>query len=287
MKKIILTASAIALIPVAAQAQLLGGLGGGAGGSIGGTVDSTVGTSIGSTIDRTTRTVRGTVDGSASTSGDQSVDARNGRVSTNRNANGSVVASTASLADLPVPSMASANGSGSASGQGSANAQLIGTDAVTGAVAPVAGQARNLAGSAAGRARSTARGVANSAPMPGLPAVGGSASGEGSAQGSGSASLIGSPLAVAGSAASAGQDTASVTPGMPVIAPNGASLGTVRQVVADSRGQVQEVVVQQGRVTRTLPAGMFSASGNALVAGSAEGQASSGERAPAEGGEAN
>lgn len=292
MKKILLTASAIALFPVAAQAQLLGGAGGSLGGSLGGALNSTVGSSIGSTIDRTTQTVRGTVDGDASTRGDQSVDAREGRVAANRSAEGSLTGSTASLANLAVPPAmtGSASGQGNASGQGSAQAQLIGTDAVTGTVAPVAGQARNVAGSAAGRATSTARGLAGSAPTPGLPALGGGARGEGSAQGNGSASLMSTPLAAAGSAASAASGAASVAPGMPVTTPDGASLGQVEQVVADGRGQVQQLVVSQGGVTRTLPAGMFSARGGALVAGEAQGEASSAdqaERQPAEGAEAN
>lgn len=55
-------------------------------------------------------------------------------------------------------------------------------------------------------------------------------------------------------------------------------------MVANGRGEIQQVVVKQGKVTRALPAGMFSASGNALVAGEARGeageQAAAGEAAP-------
>jgi hypothetical protein len=36
---------------------------------------------------------------------------------------------------------------------------------------------------------------------------------------------------------------------------------------------VQQLVVTQGNVTRTLPAGMFTATGNALIAGEAQGEA--------------
>ena len=107
--------------------------------------------------------------------------------------------------------------------------------------------------------------------MPALPVMGGaSGEGSGSANGAGSASLLQPALAVAGSAAAAGQGMASVEPGMPVMTPEGASLGKVRTLVADSRGEVQQVVVKQGKVTRTLPAGMFTASGDALIAGSAQ-----------------
>ena len=92
MKKLILTASALALFPATAQAQLLGGggLGGSIGGSIGSTVSSTVGSSVGSTVESTTRSVRGTVNGDATTEGNQSVDAKNGRASANRSASGSL-----------------------------------------------------------------------------------------------------------------------------------------------------------------------------------------------------
>ena len=45
--------------------------------------------------------------------------------------------------------------------------------------------------------------------------------------------------------------------------------------------EVEQVVVKQGKVTRTLPAGMFSASGNALVAGNASGTAAAESAQPA------
>jgi sporulation protein YlmC with PRC-barrel domain len=70
-------------------------------------------------------------------------------------------------------------------------------------------------------------------------------------------------------------------PGMPVMTPDGASLGEIREVVANGRGEVQQLVVQQGNVTRTLPAGMFSASGNAVIAGEAQGNANAGSPKPA------
>lgn len=286
MKKFILAASVLALMPATAHAQLLGGggLGGGLGGSIGGTLDTTTRTTIGSTIDRTSRTVRGTVDstvnGTASTNGSQSVDGRRGTVAADRSASGSLTGSTASLADLVVPQMggmANATGNGSANGQGSANAQLIGTDSVTGAVMPAAQGAQGLAANTAGTASDTATGLVSNLPTPGLPslpatgAVNGN--GSGSAEGNGSALFANPLLAAAGSAAAAGQGVAAIAPGMPVMTPEGASLGEVRQIVANGRGEVEQVVVQQGNVTRTLPAGMFSASGNALVAGNASGNA--------------
>lgn len=270
MKKLLLTASVLALIPSAASAQLLGGLGGGLGGGIGGSLGSTVG----STIDTTTRTVRSTVDSTVegSTDGEQSIDARNGKIESRRSAKGSANASTASLADLPIPSMFTGTASGNGSAEGSANAQLLGTDAVTGAIAPAAGTARSVAGRAAGRASSTATGALSAVPAPGMPTVGG-ASAEGEGSGSAMGSLMAAPLAVAGSAAGQSNGAATVAPGMPVMTPEGASLGKVKEVVADGRGQVQQVVVKQGKVTRTLPAGMFTSSGSALIAGEAQGKA--------------
>jgi hypothetical protein len=276
MNKIILIASALVLVPGAAQAQLLGGgggLGGGLGGGFGGT--------LGGTIERTTTTVRSTaestVSGQGSTRGSQSVDARKGSVQAERSAEGSIAGSTASLADLVVPpmgGMADASGNGSASGQGNANAQLFGTDAVTGTLTPMAGRGKEFAGNAMGTVQGAASQATSTAPglVPSVPtAAPASAAGEGSgsASGNGSASLAGPVFAAAGSAAAAGQGAFEVSRGMPVMTPDGASLGKVRGVVANNRGEVEQIVVKQGKITRELPAGMFSASGNALVAGEA------------------
>lgn len=171
--------------------------------------------------------------------------------------------------------MVNATGNGSANGQGSANAQLIDSDSVTGAVVPAAQGAQGLAANAAGTASGTATGMVSNMPMPGMPSLptAGAVNGSGSAEGNGSALFANPILAAAGSVAAAGQGTATVAPGMPVVTPEGASLGEVRQIVANGRGEVEQVVVKQGNVTRTLPAGMFSASGNALVAGNASGNA--------------
>lgn len=286
MNKIILIASALVLVPGAAQAQLLGGgggLGGGLGGGFGGT--------LGGTIERTTTTVRSTaestISGQGSTRGSQSVDARKGSVQAERSAEGSITGSTASLADLVVPpmgGMTEAGGNGSASGQGNANAnaQLFGTDAVTGTLAPVTGRGKEFAGNAMGTVQGAASQASGTAPglVPSVPtSAPASASGEGSgsASGNGSASLAGPVFAAAGSAAAAGQGAFEVSRGMPVMTPDGASLGEVRGIVANNRGEVEQIVVQQGKITRELPAGMFSASGNALVAGEARG----GEAEPA------
>ncbi|MBL0966688.1 hypothetical protein [Blastomonas sp. UPD001] len=277
MRKILIAAVTCALIPVSAQAQLLGGggLGGGLGGSLGGTLGGTLGGGtlggglerpVGDTLERTTRTVRGSAEAKGSTSGTQSVDARRGTVSAQRSADGSVLASTTSLADIVAPpagAMTEAQGSGAASGQGSASAQLIGTDAVTGTVAPIVQGTRARAGEAVSSVRGAAR-----------PA---GATATGSGAGSANGSLLAGPLAVAGSAAAAGQGAAMVSRGMPVTLPDGSSLGKVKELVANGRGEVEQVVVKQGNVTRALPAGMFSASGDALVLTQASGTAAAPE----------
>lgn len=277
MRKILIAAAACALLPVSAQAQLLGGggLGGGLGGSLGGTLGGTLGGGtlgggierpVGDTLERTTRTVRGAAEAKGSTSGTQSVDTRRGTVSAERSANGSILASTTSLADVVAPpagAITEAQGSGSASGQGSASAQLIGTDAVTGAVAPVVQGTRARASEAV----STVRGAA----------IPGAATAAGSGSGSASGSLLASPLAVAGSAAAAGQGAAMVSRGMPVTLPDGTALGKVKELVANGRGEVEQVVVKQGDVTRTFPAGMFAVSGDALVLTRASGVAATPE----------
>lgn len=64
---------------------------------------------------------------------------------------------------------------------------------------------------------------------------------------------------------------------MPVMLPDGSSLGKVKQIVANGRGEIEQVVVKQGNVTRALPHGMFSASGDALVVTQASGSAAAPE----------
>lgn len=271
MKTLFLAAAALIVVPGAAQAQLLGGAGG-VGGTLGGTVGGVMnGGPIGTSIDRTTQTLRGTARGSARTRGNQSVDARKGRASADRSVEGDLAASTDQLTQTPIaPLASSASASGEAQGNGQAQAQLIGTDAVTNTARNAVSTGRTTAQNAAGQAREQVSSLAGSVPAaPGA----GSLSGSGSGSGAASGNLMTAPLAAAGSAAAAGEGAFAVSPGMPVIAPDGATLGRVREVVADSRGRVQQVVVEAGKVRRTIPAGALSASGDALVAGEASGNA--------------
>lgn len=282
MKRFITATAALTLISVPAQAQLLGT--GPLTGGLGSALD------IGGTVSRpaeTLRTVtRGAVEGSATTDGSHSVDRNSGRVEARRNADIAGSAAIDQLVTTPIapfgapvgaPVGANANGNGSASGGGNAQAQLIGTDTV----GSIAGAAAGHAHAAAAAAHSTSaslvgqvHGAAGSLPgaVPAAPGmaggmVDGSASGEGSANGEGSASLISTPLAVAGSAAGNASGAASVAPGMPVVSPEGLPVGEVREIVANSRGEVEQVLVSNGDFEQMIPAANLGVSGSALVMG--------------------
>lgn len=285
MKKLLIAATALTLVTTPAHAQLLGG-GGGLTGGLGSTLD------LNSTISRTTdtlrNTTRGAVSGDAATEGSQSVDRRSGRVEARRSANVNGAASVAQLADTPIGALAgSASGTGNASGNGAAQAQLIGTDALRSTAGNAVGRVRDSAGTARNLVTPVVDRARNAAPaLPGsLPMTGASANGEGSATGAGSASLVSTPLAVAGSAAGAAQGAFAVAPGMPVLTPEGLPIGEVREIVANSRGQIEQVVVEGEDSLMAIPAGDLSANAGALVFGEASAEATSedaSEEAPAE-----
>lgn len=241
-----------------AQAQLLGG-GGGLGGQLGGTLSGAAGPLRSLPSETLRSTTRGSARGDANTTGSQRVDRRRGSVTVDRSLEGSLDAAGAQIIDTPAGSgSASGSGRGSASGSGSADAQLIGTDAVRGVVGSAAGRARGVATSA----RERAGGLADSARS--LP---GSANGSGSASGQGSGSIGSGMLAAAGSGAAAGEGAFAIAPGMPVLAPDGARFGKVRQLVTDSRGRVQSVLVRAKDRDVMLPAASLAGSGEALVMG--------------------
>ena len=271
MKKTLALTSALALAVIAtpASAQILGGGGGVLGGG-GGALDTTIGG-----IDRTiSSTTRGTLDTRGSTRGDARVDRRNGRVEADREADAAITGNASQLLTGPLGTQgASASGNGEASGGGSASAQLIGTDQVRGLVGQTrdtaggaVGTARNTATGALGTARGRATGLANRAGSA-MGSGSGSASGEGSGAGGFGGGLMGNTLAVAGSGASQGQGAFAVAPGMDVLAPNGERIGQVREVVANGRGEVQQLLVSNGRVERLVPAAEFATSGSALLMG--------------------
>lgn len=243
-----------------AQAQLLGG-GGGLGGTLGGTLSGASGPLSNLPTETLRSTTRGSARSSGSTTGSQRIDRRRGSVAADRSLEGSLDATGAQLVDTPAGSgSAAGSGSGSAAGSGSANAQLIGTDAVRDATGRAVGRARD----AATMTRERASGLTDS-----TRSLSGSASGSGSAGGQGSGSIGSGMLAAAGSGAAAGDGAFAVSRGMPVMAPNGERLGKVRQVITDSRGRVQSVLVRAKDRDLTLPAASLSGTGNALVASDA------------------
>ncbi|MDE1467110.1 hypothetical protein [Aurantiacibacter sp. D1-12] len=282
MKKALTLTSAIAIAMIAtpASAQILGGGGSILGGG-GGALDTTIGG-----IDRTVSTAtRGTLDSRSSTRGETRVDRRNGRVETNREADASITGNASQLLSSPLGTQsANASGEGQASGSASGSAQLIGTDQVRGIVGQTrdtamgaVGTARNTATGAVGTARNRASGLTN-----GAGSIAGSGSGSASGEGSANGGLMGNTLAVAGSGASQGAGAFSIAPGMDVLAPNGAQIGEVREIVANGRGEVSQVLVSNGRVERLVPAGEFGAMGDALVMGMGQANGSTNQPAPQE-----
>jgi hypothetical protein len=279
MKNLLLAASALTLFAAPAHAQLLGGGGlSGVTGSINGTVNSTVRVPT-ETVRSTTR---GAVRGDTRTRGSQNVDRRNGSVAIDRSVDSSVDATAGQLLGSPaVETSGNASGSANASGSSSANAQLIGTDAVTGAVGNTVGRARettstvrNIAMPAVGSARDRVSGAAGQT---------GSLAGSASGAASGAGMIDSGMFALAGSGAARGEGAFAVAPGMPVQLPSGQQLGTVRDIVATRSGQIRQLVVETKEGLTTVPAGNLTASGSVLIAGQASGSASDEATADASG----
>ena len=173
MKTLILSSAAgLALLAAApASAQLLGGGGGGLGGALGGGLGGGLGGMRGPDIGGATGPLRrigdrpvadsdalGRADGAVR--GQKRIDRRAGRVETSGDASGSGALGTTTGA-MGRTTTSSFSGSGSASG--AANAQLIGTDQLGGALRDSGGAARNglargreVAGDAAQRGRAAA-----------------------------------------------------------------------------------------------------------------------------------
>ena len=93
-------------------------------------------------------------------------------------------------------------------------------------------------------------------------------------------------LALAGSAAGNADGTFDVARGMRIVSPDGEKIGKVREVITDSRGKVQELIVKVDGETARIPASNFTGSGSVLISGMTEGQikneADRQENAPAE-----
>lgn len=241
-----------------AQAQLLGG-GGGIGGQLGGTLSGAVGPLRSLPTETLRSSTRGSARGDASTTGSQRVDRRRGSVAADRSLAGSLDAAGSQMVDTPAgSSSATGERSGRAVGSGSANAQLIGTDAVRDATGRAVGHARDVTTTT----RERIEGLTGNARS-----FASSANSSGSASGEGSGSIGAGMLAAAGSGAAAGDGAFAVTPGMPVLAPNGERFGKVRQLITDSRGRVTGVLVRARDRDVTVPAANLSGSGSALLMG--------------------
>lgn len=79
-------------------------------------------------------------------------------------------------------------------------------------------------------------------------------------------------MAAAGTATAAAESAFTVTKGMSILSPEGDRIGKVTRVVANSQGQVQQLLVKVDGAKVMLPASNFSVTGNALVSAMGEGQ---------------
>jgi hypothetical protein len=97
---------------------------------------------------------------------------------------------------------------------------------------------------------------------------------QGSAAGSsaGASSLTSGVLAASGSLAAQGQGAFAVEKGTPILDASGDKIGSVRSVVADARGHVQQLLVKVDGERALLPGGVFQVSGEALISSMGEGQ---------------
>jgi len=288
MKTFLFTGAALALALAAtpASAQLLGGgAGGGLGGSLGGSLGGLGGAgngSLGGMIERGPLSSDSITSSRTTSRADRSVDTRKGRVkASDSTSTDSSLASTSRIGKRAI----NANGAASGNANGDIDAQLVGTDAVRGAM----GQGMDNAGSVARRTRATAgaltdraRSTAGNAGVRTRTAAGdvvsrannvqgaaaGTASGtlsgaNGSASGSGN-------LALAGSGAT-GLGAFPVNPGMVVTDAKGRAIGTVQSARSTAQGKIQSVLVKVGHKTAELPAANFSGSGNVLVSAMGKG----------------
>jgi len=301
MTKFLFGAAALALLAASpASAQLLGGsgggmLGGGLSGTLGGGLGGlggaggTLGGGIGgnggleSTLNRVPETSTATT-GSTRDSAkvDQHVDRRSGKAhASGSGSTDSALDGATTLGDRSLGGSANAAGSGN----GSLDAQLVGTDAVRSTSRQAVGTARGAGSEVVGAARdrgsqavATGRGAGGQAlgtthsTLGSARGYAGSAAADASGAGSGALSAGTGSLAAAGSAAANGAGAFDVAPGMAVTDARGKVIGTVRELRTTSRGEVEQVVMQVGDRTATLPASNFTGSGDVLVSGKGKGE---------------
>jgi len=304
MTKFLFGAAALALLAASpASAQLLGGsgggmLGGGLGGTLGGGLGGVgglggAGSTLGggfdghggleSTLNRIPETTTATTGRTRdSAHADQHVDRRSGKAhASGSGSTDSALDGATTLGDRSLGGSANAAGSGN----GSLDAQLVGTDAVRSTSRQAVGTARGAGSEVVGTARdrgsqavATGRGAGSQTLGTTHSALGsargyaGSAAANASGAASGALSAGTGSLAAAGSAAANGAGAFDVAPGMAVTDTHGKVIGTVRELRTTSRGEVEQVVMQVGDRTATLPASNFTGSGDVLVSGKGKGE---------------
>ena len=249
--KTIYLSGAIAILaiaaPATAHAQLLGGSGG-IGGALGGrgAIGGTIGSKLGASPDSLRSTTRGAANTTTNVQGSRSVDTNTGSVATNGSVDTATSASTAQMLDTPLAGLTGNAATGSsASVNGGVNAQLVATDRI--------GSTLDAATATAGAAvDGTAQIVTDMAATAQFMA-------------GSTASATGNRLAAVGSAAANAAGSIAIAPAMPVTATDGQTLGTVSQLIVDARGYVEYALVDLNGLTAQLPAGNFSAQGDALV----------------------
>lgn len=273
MKLVLVATSALALIAVPAQAQLLGG-GGSIGGSLGGMLNGSIGQSLpvpSTNSLPTSTTASGARDGgnaSGSAKGSARADRRSGAVEVNGSGSGSIaVGATGALVTPAGTSSGNGSAAASGSGKGSASTQLIGTDAVRSMAGTVYGQGRAAGQAAVQQGQSVMGGLISTADS-----LAGSLRGSAAGSASGASSLTSGLLATSGSLAAQEQGAFTVDRGTPIFDAAGDKIGSVRGVVADAQGQIQQLLVRVDGEHALLPSGNFQVSGEALISAMGESQ---------------
>lgn len=269
MNRIVIAGSVLALMAAPAHAQLLGG-GGSLGGSLGGVLNGPVGASLPTapTVSLPTGTARGAANASGKAQGSARADRRSGSVQADGSGSGNI---DSGIGGVLGSSLGGASGGGSAaasgSGSGSASAQLIGTDTVRAVAGSVYGQGRAMGHTAVQQGQSSAGGLLGTAGS-----LTGSLHGSAVGSASGASSLTSGLLAASGSLAAQAQGAFAVEKGTTIFDASGDKIGSVRGVVADAQGRVDQLLVKVDGERALLPAGNFQVRGDALISAMGETQ---------------
>ena len=295
--KTILYTTAAALIAIAnpANAQILGG-----GGILGGSPIPTlpnIPAPMSMPMGSIGAVTNGSATGAATATATKSVNTRTGKASANGSATGSGNGALSQTLDTPLNSVtANGAGSGSAAGSAGADAQLFGTDAVSGTLRQTHDAAgntittfRNRAGNLVTATRDRAGNLVTTTRDRAGILLSSTSTAAGSAQGSvmgsatGSFSGMSQNLALAGSAAADAAGSFDIKPGANLFDLNGEKIGKVREVFADGSGRVKGLLVKVDDTTALLPVSSFAADGQSLVTALSEAQITAAGEAQANG----